>query len=47
MQDDAQYNCRLLFEDPALEAEPLRMVPKGHLSLGGILGVVSKPATYT
>ena len=47
MQDEALYKCcLLLFEDPALEAQPRRVVPKGYLSLGGILGGVSKPAPY-
>ena len=47
MPDEAQYKCHvLLFEDPALEAQPPRVVPKGYLSLGGILGGVSKPAPY-
>ena len=47
MQDEALYKCRLLlFYDPALEAQPWRVVPKGYLSLGGILGGVSKPAPY-
>ena len=37
MQDKARYKCRLLlFEDPALEAQPRRVVPKRYLSLGGI-----------
>ena len=45
MQDEALYKCRLLlFEDLALEAQPRRVVPKGYLSLGRILGGVSKPA---
>ena len=43
VQDEALYKCRLLFEDPTLEAEPRRMVPKGCLSLGGILGGQSHP----
>ena len=34
----------LLFEDPALEAQPEHVVPKGYLSLSGILGGVSKSA---
>ena len=47
MQYEALYICHLLlFEDPALEAQPHRGVPKGYLSLGGILGAVSKPAPY-
>ena len=31
---------------PALEAQPRRVVPKGYLSLGGILGGVSEVAPY-
>ena len=45
MQDGALYKCRLLlFEDPILEAQPRRVVPKGYLSFGGISGDVSEPA---
>ena len=47
MQNEAQFKCRLLlFEDPTLEARPRRVVPKGYLSLGGILGGVLKLAPY-
>ena len=39
MQDEALYKCcLLLFEDPALEAQPRRVVPKGYVSLGGHFG---------
>ena len=45
MQDEALYKCRLLlFNNPALEAQPKHVVPKGYVSLGGILGGVSTPS---
>ena len=38
MQDEALHKCLLLFEDPALEALPQHVVPKGYLSLRGHFG---------
>ena len=47
VQDEALYKCYLLFfEEPPLEAQLWRVVPKYYLSLGGILGGVSKLAPY-
>ena len=44
VQDEALYKCHLLlFEDPALEAQSRRVVPKGYMSLAVIPGGVSKP----
>ena len=47
VQDEALDKCRLLlFEDPALEAQHRRVVPKGYLALGGIWEVCqSQPLT--
>ena len=35
MQDEALHTCCLLLsKDPAIEAQPQRVVPKGYLSFG-------------